>query len=187
MKCSLFLLLILLSVSYSTTNLQLKRNSLFDKKIDLPDSKSPVLLSFFTKGNQDEMSQWIENLNPSLIKRANVKLLNVISPGGMFFMIPKKKAFHKIRNVVETEFQESISDLAPQERLEILDLDINWLGDYKRQLFNKYEAKINISTVILFDANGQLITRVDGYSKTKAAKLKIEVLKTIQNYNRFQK
>ncbi|MCO4783785.1 MAG: hypothetical protein KC646_15770 [Candidatus Cloacimonetes bacterium] len=132
------------------------------------------------------MNLWIESLNLGLIKRANVKLLNIISPGGMFFMIPKKKAFDKIKKVVQQEFEESVSYLDPKDRLAVLDLDIRWLGDYKRQLFNKYKAEINQSTVILFDHSGKQITRVDGYSKTKAAKLKLEVLKTMKSYDRYE-
>ncbi|MCJ8345399.1 hypothetical protein MJH12_07655 [bacterium] len=186
MKWNFFLILTLLSFSYSKTSIKLKRNSLFAKKIQIPNQNSPTLVSFFTKGNQDEMNQWIENLNPSLIKRAKVKLLNVISPGGMFFMIPKKKVFRKLRKIVKEEFEDSLSYLPMDQRLEVLDLDIVWLGDYKRELFNLYKAKINQSTVILFDANGDHILTIYGYSKLKASKLKIEILKTMKNFNRFQ-
>ncbi|PCJ21078.1 MAG: hypothetical protein COB02_00375 [Candidatus Cloacimonadota bacterium] len=187
MKWNSFLIIALLSISWTKENLQIKRNSLFGQKISIPNQKQPILVSFFTKGNQKQMNQWIESLNPKLLKRAKIKLLNIVSPGGLFFMIPKKKVFNKIRKIVKSEFKESISYLQEKERQDILNLDIIWLGDYKRQLFNLYKAKINQSTVILFDENGQQIIKINGYSKTKESKLKIEILKTIKSYNRFKK
>lgn len=115
-----------------------------------------VLLSFLDRDSVGEAVEWLERQTTWLLHQEGVSFVNVFYPGGVFFLIPRGEAVHRIRTEVAEARERMIQGLPEDEKALLAAADIRWLVDWKRRLSSRYPVERGRANVFLLDELGRI-------------------------------
>lgn len=130
---------------------------LYGKRFDLKEKRGKiVLLTFLDRDSANEAIHWLERQTTWLLHQPGVSFVNVFYPGGMFFMIPRGEAVHRIRQEVGKTRQEMMASLPPDEQKRLEAADIRWVVDWKRGIASRYPVERGRANLFLLDELGRI-------------------------------
>jgi|GEM_PF-1895506 hypothetical protein len=159
-----FLFLISSSFSQGPETLTFSYRDLNGREGKFPIHGKQVLLSFLNKESSSVLEKWLGSLPLEELKRRQIVFLNILFPGGIFFMIPKKKARYSLGIKVNQEVANYLKFSSEVER-EIYDsLDIRWVPDFDRKIFGQFGLNSKQSHFLLFNETGTIQGIYEGFT-----------------------
>lgn len=156
-----------------------RRRDLFGKRFSLSDTRGRVvLLSFLDRDSADEAVRWLERQTTWLLHQQDVTFVNVFHPGGIFFMIPRGEAVHRIRKQVRQTHEELAAQLPPEDRSRLEEADIRWVVDWKRRIASHYPVERGRVNLFLLDREGRIrdVRRYDPEKPPEALQASVSAL-----------
>ena len=160
-----FLLLISSGFSQDPDSLSFSFRDLNGNEGRFPILGKQVVLSFLNKGSSNVLEKWFDSLPYEDLESEQMVFVNIIFPGGIFFMIPKKKARNSLRTKVNQEISNYLSDCTELERRLYGSLDIRWIPDFKRKVFAQFGLKSSHSHFLLFSEAGTIQGIYEGFTQ----------------------
>jgi hypothetical protein len=157
--------------------------TLFHHQASFPEQGRITIVSFFSPRSTDELFSWIEVLPLQLSSQLNIRFINILFPGGIFFMIPRKKAYERISEQVQEKIQTALEQMSNEERGIFEQLEIYWVADLDKNIFKSWGLDYNDSWFFLFDEKGKLVRKYSGYSNLQSLdfQLQIQLLNKIKS------
>ena len=133
---------------------------MYSETVKLPSTGTLHVVSFLNKQSGASVRLWTEFLPLEILAKHSVAFSNIVFPGGLFFMIPKSKALSKIRKTIENEVNQFQKGWSAKEKKIYNSLKINWVVDFKRNLFKKYQLNSRYSYLFLINSEGKLLKKI---------------------------
>jgi len=138
----------------------LEVQDMYSETVKLPSTGTLHVVSFLNKQSGSSVRLWTEFLPLKMLANHSVVFSNIVFPGGLFFMIPKSKALSKIRKIIENEVNQFQEGWPAEDKKVYQSLKINWVVDFKRNLFKKYELNSRYSYLFLINSEGKLLKKI---------------------------
>ena len=158
----------------------LNRNSIHSEPVRVPEPFNCKIVTFFNKHNSPLVKSWIDYLPLREAHNHQVGFVNIIFPGGLFFMIPRRQALKKIKKQVDQAMEGAISTLNPEDQSLVRDLNLHWIADFSRFHFKQLELDSKKMHVLLVDQKGQVLAKETGFHEASASKLREFLLKSLK-------
>ncbi len=66
--------------------------------------------------------------------------MNLIYPGGVFFLVPRGEAVVRIRKQIDDATKQIKTDLSPEDRQRFDKTEIHWFVDWRRKVMGRFGA-----------------------------------------------
>ncbi len=173
----IFALALMNSAPFAETLPEIRVHSLFAREdLNLPVSGQKTIISFFSPSSLSRLEEWLEHLSLRSEEVRDLVFINVLWPGGTFFMIPRPKAMQRM----EDEILESLAELRHDEDQARLmrSMRMVWVADIERRIHRQLNLKAGPFQAMLLDENGRILGQYEGFSRTQALHLRAHLLST---------
>jgi|GEM_PF-1391579 len=150
-----------------------KRSDIYLNDISLSwnDKDKYVVLAMLSSRDSSLVEEWLSGVNLSTLSRKPVEFVNFVFPGGLFFMIPRKKALGKIRERIESEERDYLNNMNPQESRIYQELKVSWIADFTANTWAQLELDKNKGYLFLIAPDGRILERVKSQNRTELKSL----------------
>jgi hypothetical protein len=139
------------------------------KRVDFPcDPEKFCIISFFSEKTSNSVFDWLSILPFEQLDPQKIEFINVLFPGGIFFMIPQPKALNAIRKQVTAEIQKNLQNSPPEQQKIFHSLNIKWVADLQRKLFRSWNLDANESWFFFFAPGNNEPTVYRGFSRLQS-------------------
>lgn len=146
-----------------------KRSDIYLNDISLSwgEKGKYIVLAMLSSRDSSLVEEWLRGVNLKTLGRKPVKFVNFVFPGGLFFMIPRKKALAKIRERIESEEREYLNNMNPQESRIYQKLEVSWIADFTANTWAQLELDKNKGYLFLIAPDGRVLERVKSQNRTE--------------------
>jgi len=160
----------------------LELTDLYGSKLSIDSYKGKVVIvSFIDKKSQDEAIKWVESLPSTYLGDSRIAFANVIYPGGVSFLVPRKKVLSRLKNNIETLRTNFAQSLSKQEQNKLSTTEIRWAADWKRNWSSKWGTIRHMVNIFVVDQDGMLRDTIRGMNDKVIQRLKLVIDKLIKS------
>ena len=124
-----------------------------------------LILSLLNHDSTNAVQQWIEALPLEKVKQHNLSFINIVFPGGLFFLIPPRKALKTLQKRIDREVKSYLEHAGAKERRIFQELDIRWVADFDQSIFEEFNLSPQKSHFLFFNSQGDLLGQYTGFSE----------------------
>lgn len=135
------------------------------------DNSAYTVLAMLSSRDTSLVEEWLRGVNLKSLRKKPVEFINFVFPGGLFFMIPRKKALFRIRERIETEERDYLRNMNPQESQIYQELKVRWIADFTANTWAQLELDKNKGYLFLIAPDGRVLERVKSQNRSELKSL----------------
>lgn len=136
----------------------LRCSDLFGAPFDLSALEGKVvILASVDRKSQDEAFRWLQGQPVFHLGRKDLAYVNLVFPGGIFFLVPRGEAVVRIRKMIDEATAGVTADLSPDDRRRFDGTEIHWIVDWKRDAMGRFGAFPGRVNLFVIDHEGRIV------------------------------
>lgn len=145
------------------------------EQISFPEQNEKIyIISFFSEKTSTAVFEWLSILPLKRLNPEKIEFINIVFPGGLFFMIPPKKALATLRQQISDEIEKNLANCHIEQQRFFQSLRIRWIADFQRKIFRSWGLDSQESWFFFFSPTQEPVL-YKGFSRLQSLDLLIRL------------